>query len=71
MPNSPVDVGVYVQGAMCQCLPGGCLMSGLVVGRSANRGDCAQPCRWKYKSERASGYLINNADLFCIDYLDA
>ncbi len=38
----------FVHGAMCVSYSGRCLMSQYMTGRDANRGDCAQPCRWKY-----------------------
>ena len=68
--DSPVEVEVFVQGAMCYCISGGCLFSSIVGGRSGNRGECAQPCRKKYTSNGKKGYFLSNADMYCIDYLD-
>lgn len=44
------DLGleVFVHGAMCMAYSGRCMLSDYMTGRSSNRGDCAQPCRWKY-----------------------
>ena len=67
--DSPVETEVFVQGAMCYCQSGGCLFSSIVGGRSGNRGECAQPCRKRYESPDRTGYLLSNADMFCIDYL--
>ena len=67
--DSPIEIEVFVQGAMCYCQSGGCLFSSIVGGRSGNRGECAQPCRKKYESEDRNGYILSNADMYCIDYL--
>ncbi len=67
--DSPIETEVFVQGAMCYCQSGGCLFSSIVGGRSGNRGECAQPCRKKYESEDRTGYILSNADMYCIDYL--
>ncbi len=44
------DVGleIFVHGAMCMSYSGRCLLSNFITGRPANRGACAQLCRWKY-----------------------
>ncbi len=74
------DVGleIFVHGAMCMSYSGRCLLSNFVTGRPANRGACAQLCRWKYDvilRERESGlempleedergaYIMNSKDL--------
>ena len=67
--DSPIETEVFVQGAMCYCQSGGCLFSSIVGGRSGNRGECAQPCRKKYESADRNGYILSNADMYCIDYL--
>lgn len=67
--DSPVETEVFVQGALCYCLSGGCLFSSLVGGRSGNRGACAQPCRKKYTFDDETSYRLSNADLYGIDYL--
>jgi putative protease len=46
--NSQVELEVFVHGAMCMSYSGRCLLSNYFTGRDANRGDCAQSCRWKY-----------------------
>ena len=43
-----VELEMFVHGAMCVSYSGRCLMSNYFTGRDANRGDCAQACRWKY-----------------------
>ena len=67
--DSPIETEVFVQGAMCYCQSGGCLFSSIVGGRSGNRGECAQPCRKKYETADRTGYILSNADMYCIDYL--
>jgi len=69
--DSPIETEVFVQGALCYCMSGGCLFSSMAGGRSGNRGECAQPCRKRYTSENRNGYLMNTKDLFCIDRMDA
>ncbi len=43
-----VELEYFVHGAMCMAYSGRCFLSKLFLGRSANLGDCAQPCRWEY-----------------------
>ncbi len=48
--NKPddLDVEMFVHGAICYSYSGRCYLSDYMTGRSANHGDCAQPCRWAY-----------------------
>ncbi|MBQ8015484.1 MAG: U32 family peptidase, partial [Clostridia bacterium] len=48
--NTPKDLEIecFVHGAMCVSFSGRCLLSNYMTGRDSNRGDCAQPCRWRY-----------------------
>lgn len=75
--KTSVDLEFFVHGALCVCYSGQCYMSYAVGGRSANRGECAQPCRKKYslinsKNEIISKdkYLLSLKDLNLSDYLD-
>lgn len=43
-----LELEYFAHGAMCMAYSGRCFLSSLFVGRSANLGDCAQPCRWQY-----------------------
>lgn len=70
VPDSPIETEVFVQGALCYCMSGGCLMSSFMGGRSGNRGSCAQPCRKRYESADRSGYLLSCADLFAVDHIE-
>ncbi len=49
--NSPIEIEVFVHGALCVCHSGQCLFSSVVGGRSGNRGECAQPCRLPYNGK--------------------
>jgi len=46
--NSPIEIEVFVHGALCMSYSGQCYMSAAIGGRSGNRGRCAQPCRQSY-----------------------
>ncbi|MDR0490985.1 MAG: U32 family peptidase [Oscillospiraceae bacterium] len=46
--NSPIEIEVFVHGALCMCYSGQCYMSAIIGRRSGNRGLCAQPCRLSY-----------------------
>ena len=46
--KAPLELEVFLHGALCVCHSGQCLFSSLVGGRSGNRGECAQPCRLPY-----------------------
>ena len=46
--KSPIEIEVFVHGALCMCYSGQCFMSSVIGGRSGNRGMCAQPCRLPY-----------------------
>ncbi len=52
--NIPKDLEIecFVHGSMCISYSGRCLLSGHMVNRDANRGACAQPCRWNFKVKR-------------------
>lgn len=79
-----MEIETFVHGAMCVSFSGRCLISEYLTGRGANRGECAQPCRWSYylmeekrpnqffkvfEDERGS-YILNSRDMCMIDHLD-
>ena len=78
-----LEIECFVHGAMCVSFSGRCLISSFLTGRDANRGDCAQPCRWKYHlyeenregqffpvEESGEGtYLYNSNDLCMIRHI--
>ena len=43
-----IELETFVHGASCMAYSGRCLLSAYLTGRSGNRGECAQPCRWQY-----------------------
>lgn len=49
--KTTVELEAFVHGAMCVSYSGRCLLSNYLTGRDANRGECAQPCRWRYRLE--------------------
>ena len=46
--NSPMEIEVFVHGAMCMSYSGRCLLSSFMANRHANLGDCSNSCRWQY-----------------------
>ncbi len=67
--SSPVEIEVFVHGALCMCVSGQCLMSALLGSRSGNRGLCAQPCRLPFKAEGGTGHDLSLKDLSLIEYI--
>ena len=78
-----MELEIFVHGAMCMAYSGRCYLSSFRNRRSANQGDCSQPCRWEYllhestrpdeplilqEDERYS-YLLSSKDLCLIEYL--
>ena len=55
-----IQLETFVHGASCMAYSGRCLLSAYLTGRSGNRGECAQPCRWQYavmEEKRPGVYL--------------
>lgn len=50
-----IELEFFIHGALCVCYSGRCFLSWSMGGRSANRGECAQPCRKLYRIEDAAG----------------
>ena len=75
--TSGIEIESFAHGALCVCYSGQCLMSSLIGGRSANRGQCAQPCRLPYEllgvegevAETAGAHLLSPKDLAAITLL--
>ena len=79
-----IELEVFIHGAMCISVSGRCLLSNYFTGRDANRGDCAQSCRWKYSvvEETRPGeynpvfeddrgtYIFSSKDLCTIEFID-
>lgn len=78
-----IELEAFVHGAMCMSYSGRCLMSSYMTGRSANLGECAQPCRWKYalveekrpgqyfpvEEDEYGSYVFNSMDLCMIEHI--
>jgi len=65
-----VELECFVHGAMCMAYSGRCILSKWMLNRSANLGDCAQPCRWKYHSspnKTKTTKIIDDQDRFEIE----
>lgn len=68
--KSPIEIEVFVHGALCMCYSGQCFMSSVIGGRSGNRGMCAQPCRLAYGwADRADGHPLSLKDLSLAGHL--
>ena len=70
--NSPIEIEVFVHGALCMCYSGQCYLSSVIGRRSGNRGQCAQPCRLPYGYGRfePSRYPLSLKDNCLVEYLD-
>ena len=65
-----LETEVFVHGALCVSVSGQCLFSGIVGGRSGNRGKCAQPCRMRYRRpDGVQGCLLSTRDLMLLQRL--
>lgn len=80
-----IELETFIHGAMCISYSGRCLLSAFMTGRSANKGECTHPCRWKYmlleeeerkgeympvmETERGT-YIFNSKDLCMIEHVD-
>jgi len=69
--NSPVEIEVFVHGALCMCYSGQCWLSSVIGRRSGNRGQCAQPCRLPYGYGRfeETRYPLSLKDSCLLEYL--
>lgn len=79
-----LEIETFVHGAMCVSFSGRCLLSNYMTDRDANRGQCAQPCRWEYSliekqrpdreftivQEEKGTYVFNSNDMCMIDHIE-
>ncbi|MGN0593862.1 MAG: U32 family peptidase [Hominimerdicola sp.] len=79
-----LDIEAFVHGAMCVSFSGRCLLSQYLVNRDANRGECAQPCRWSYHlmeekrtnefypifEDKKGSYILNAKDMCMLEHID-
>lgn len=54
-----IELEYFVHGAMCMSYSGRCILSKWMTGRSANLGDCSQPCRWAFSEKHKSNECVN------------
>jgi len=78
-----LEIEAFVHGSMCVSFSGRCLLSNNLVGRDANRGMCAQPCRWNYtireekrpdmpfpiEEEREGAYIMSSKDMCMVEHI--
>ena len=78
-----LEIEAFVHGAMCVSYSGRCLLSNYMTGRDANRGVCAQPCRYKYAlveekrpgeyfpigEDEGGAFILNSRDMCMIDHI--
>lgn len=64
-----VDIEVFIHGAMCTCFSGRCALSNYVTNRDANRGGCAQVCRFAFKTEEEKDFTMATKDLNMAEYV--
>lgn len=78
-----LELEYFIHGAMCMAYSGRCFLSKEFLNRSANLGDCVQPCRWEFDvkargheevlelvQEKHGSYLLNSKDLCLLPYLE-
>lgn len=74
--NCPVEVEAFIHGGMCVNYSGRCTLSNRMTLRDANRGGCAQSCRWEYhlfedqhELSKEQLFTMSSKDLMAADYL--
>ncbi|MBQ2775819.1 MAG: U32 family peptidase [Clostridia bacterium] len=67
--DSPIELEMFVHGALCMCLSGQCLLSAVLGSRSGNRGLCAQPCRLPFTCENGTGHDLSLKDMSLVENL--
>jgi len=77
--STDLEIEVFIHGAMCIAVSGRCFMSHYLFGKSANRGDCIQPCRREYQVYDpiidksmlvGEDYILSPEDLCTIEFID-
>jgi len=69
MSKTSLEVEVFVHGALCCSVSGGCTFSSWLGGWSGNRGKCKQPCRRRYFNEKGNGFFFSPQDLYTLDLI--
>lgn len=79
-----IEIETFIHGAMCIAYSGRCLLSDYRTGRSSNRGECVQACRWNYEirekgsecgylemeEDERGTYILNSKDLNLLNYIE-
>jgi U32 family peptidase len=77
--KAKVEIEIFIHGAMCVSISGRCFMSQFLYGKSANRGECQQPCRRQYMIKQIDGnkelelgedYVLSPKDLCTIEFIE-
>lgn len=81
--KTSVELELFAHGAMCISYSGRCLLSSVMSGRNANKGECSHPCRWNYSlveetrpgeyfpvmEDETGTFIFNSKDLCLIEHL--
>lgn len=67
--QSGVDIEVFIHGAMCTCFSGRCALSNYVTNRDANRGGCAQVCRFAFQTSEGKDFTMATKDINMAAYI--
>lgn len=77
--HTKAEIEIFIHGAMCISISGRCFLSQFLYGKSANRGECSQPCRKKYIIKEVDGeqelelgenYILSPKDLRTINFIE-
>ena len=77
--HTKAEIEIFIHGAMCVSMSGRCFMSQFLYGKSANRGECQQPCRRKYLIKQVDGdkelelgedYVMSPKDMCTMDFIE-
>ena len=61
--NTNIDIETFIHGAMCTCISGRCALSLYLTGRDANKGACAQVCRFDFENKNLPCFTMKTKDL--------
>ena len=64
-----IDIEVFIHGAMCTCFSGRCALSNYVTNRDANRGGCAQVCRFSFENGTEKDFTFATKDMNMAPYI--
>jgi len=65
-----LELECFIHGAMCTSISGRCILSNVTTNRDANRGGCAQICRWTFKDRNNEVFSMTSKDLNMIPYIE-